>query len=486
MRTLLAVLALSAIGCEGSVEGDRSDAQRADAAPGVLDAAPPDAAPPVEGDAPGRAVAWTASDANVPNPERGFYRYVDLASERDFAFVRAGNDSLIYSYVRLDAYRDRAIDDGLLASVRAGLTAARTAGIKVVLRFAYNEGPYPDSEPDAPLAQVLAHIEQVRPLLRDNADVIAVLQAGFIGAWGEWHTSTNGLDRDPAARRAVLDALLAAMPADRSVLLRYPLYKHAIHGEPLDEAAAWQETAAARTGHHNDCFVSSESDVGTYPDEEIDRWRDYVAADTRYVPFGGETCARFPARSACAPATAEMVRMHMSFLNRDFQEAVIDDWRNDGCLGDIERRMGYRLLLVDGELPEAVRPGGAFRLRARIANQGYAAPFNPRTAWIVVEGGGGRHEVEVPASDLRRWSAGATIDVRLRLPAGLAEGSYRVSLWLPDRAASLRPRPAYAVRLLNEGTWDEASGLNQLGDVAVDATAAGTVDPAADRLAILP
>jgi hypothetical protein len=490
MRPLLIVLALTAVGCAGNVSGSPDDgavdAAATDASPG--DGPLADAAPPLEGDAPGRAVAWTASRANVANPERGFYRYVDLATDRDFAFVRAGNDSLIYSYVRLDAFRDRAIDEALLTRVRAGLTAARAAGVKVVLRFAYNEGPYPDSEPDAPLVRVLAHIEQVAPVLRDNSDVIAVLQAGFIGAWGEWHTSTNGLDRDPAARLAALDALLAAMPADRSVLLRYPLYKHAIHGEPLDEASAWQATAEARTGHHNDCFVSSESDVGTYPDDEIDRWRDYVAADTRYVPFGCETCAVFAPRSACAPATAEMARMHMSFLNRDFETAIIDGWRQDGCLGDVERRLGYRLVLVDGELPAEVRPGGSFRLRVRIANQGHAAPFNPRSAWIVVDGGGQRHELEVPGSDLRRWSAGAThtIDLRLRLPATLPEGTHRVSLWLPDRAAGLRARSAYAVRVVNEGTWDDASGLNRLGEILVSTSAPGTTDPAADRLATVP
>ena len=70
----------------------------------------------------------------------------------------------------------------------------REAGVKAIIRFAYNQGPYPDSEPDASKAQILRHIEQLAPLLQNNADVIAWLEAGFIGAWGEWHTSTNGLD----------------------------------------------------------------------------------------------------------------------------------------------------------------------------------------------------------------------------------------------------------------------------------------------------
>ena len=38
---------------------------------------------------------------------------------------------------------------------------------------------------DAPKNIVLNHIAQLKPLLQDNADVIACMQMGFIGTWGE-------------------------------------------------------------------------------------------------------------------------------------------------------------------------------------------------------------------------------------------------------------------------------------------------------------
>src|SRR5699024_7204160 len=144
-------------------------------------------------------------------------------------------------------------------------------------------GPYPDSEPDASEARVLAHIAQLEPLLRAHEDVIALVQAGFIGAWGEWHTSTHGLDDDPDARRAILEALLDALPTSRSTQLRCPAYKEVLFGDPLTEAEARSGSHEARVGHHNDCFVSSESDVGTYPSGERERWVSYLAADTRFV-----------------------------------------------------------------------------------------------------------------------------------------------------------------------------------------------------------
>src|SRR5690606_12264941 len=129
--------------------------------------------------------------------------------------------SLYFSYVRLDAYRDVEIPSDFLEEIEAGFAKVRAEGAKHVLRFAYNFGPYPDSEPDASLEWVLAHIEQLTPLIQENVDVIATLQAGFIGAWGEWHTSTNGLD-NITDKTEVLDALLAALPESRTVQLRYP------------------------------------------------------------------------------------------------------------------------------------------------------------------------------------------------------------------------------------------------------------------------
>ena len=59
----------------------------------------------------------------------------------------------------------------------------REAGVMCVFRFAYTSL---ETEPDAPLSIIQTHIDQLKPYLAKNADVIAVWQAGFIGSWGEW------------------------------------------------------------------------------------------------------------------------------------------------------------------------------------------------------------------------------------------------------------------------------------------------------------
>ncbi|HEX2876724.1 MAG TPA: DUF4832 domain-containing protein [Polyangiaceae bacterium] len=439
-------------------------------------------APVNDEDAPTKPVTFAPSDAVILNPERGFYATTDLVDAPNLSGLRASGATLVHSYVRLDEYRTSDLPDALLQQASAGFEKARQAGVKVILRFAYNFGPYPDSEPDAPAASVLKHIGQLQPLLAANADVVAVVQAGFIGAWGEWHTSTNNLT-EPETRQQILEALVSAVPTSRSVQLRYPPYKQAMYGAPLTEANAFGGSFAARVGHHNDCFVSSDTDVGTYPDDQVDAFRDYVGADTAFVPMGGETCAVSAPRSECASALAEMTKLHFSYINREFHEDVLTSWQP--CRQEMERRLGYRLLLESAALPEAVKPGGSFTLALKLKNDGFAAPFNARPVFLVLRGQGFSAKAKVEEADPRRWLAGANLQVRLRLPSTLPAGTYSLSLWLPDAAATLEARPEYALRLANEQVWDEATGENALGDFEVTGAATGGADASATDFAVL-
>jgi len=471
---------LWAASCGGDVQGPSGDGGldgRADAGDGAVS---------TWEDPPTISRDLVASDAILPNPERGFYRTLNLVTDRDYAWVRQAGSTLAFSYVRLDDYRDRDLDAALLDAAQEGFDEARLAGIKIVLRFAYNFGPYPNSEPDATKAWVLAHITQLTPLLQANQDVIAVVQAGFIGAWGEWHTSTNGLLDVAADKFEILEALLAAVPVDRAVQLRYPPYKDEGYGGPLSAATAHTGTSAARVGHHNDCFLASDTDFGTYPSNEIEPWKSFLEAENRWVPMGGETCAVNPPRSDCPTATAEMARLHFVYINNDYHPDVVSSWESQGCREELERGLGYRFVGLSVTWPEAVRPGGVIPLTLRLRNDGFAAPWNPRPAWIVLDGGE-RLEVRLPDADPRWWLDGeeVLVQVRLQLPATLAAGSYNLSLWLPDDATTLRDDPRYAIGLANDGVWDSATGLNHLATLEVDPAAPGSTNPAATAFEVL-
>jgi hypothetical protein len=417
---------------------------------------------------PSKTITFSSTDAVVLNPERGFYIGIDVLGSSAFDGVRGGGFTLALAQVRLDAYRDTAIPDSLLTQIDDGLARVRTAGFKVIMRFKYNDG----GGADASRAQILAHIAQLAPLFQSDADVIDVVQAGFIGEWGEWHDSTNGLD-NPSDRAAVLNALLAAVPTSRMVQVRTPNFIDEIFPGTLSATRAFDGSNQARTGHHNDCFLASDDDFGTYP-SPIAMWKDYVAQLGRFTPIGGETCNPDPPRSECAIATAEMSRLHYSYLNSEYHQAVLDSWTQGGCKRDVVNQLGYRFRPIELRYNDTVKPGGVLGIELQIANDGFASPYNERPVKIVLTSSTQRYVAVLSGRDPRRWESGTTATIRasLRVPSAAPPGTYTLSLWLPDASASLEARPEYAIALAADGLVIDAAGANQLGTV--------TLDPAAD------
>ncbi len=401
-------------------------------------------------------VHFPRSTRDLLNPERGFMVDVDLIAGRDVTAVRARGYTLAYAGVRLDAHRDGPLPASLLEALDTGFAAVRAAGIKVVLRFVYNDAA---SGRDASKGRILAHIAQLQPVLAANADVIAVMDAGFIGAWGEWHSSTNGLD-NTRDRGDVLYAVLHALPPSRSVTLRSPRYKVDAYGTSDSEAQAFDGSDPSRVGHHNSCFLASVNDLGTYADP-IERWKDVVADQGRFTPVGGETCQLNPPRSDCETATAELARLHWSFLNALYHRAVLERWQTQGCYPEIARDLGYRIELRSATFDRAVAPGGELGLEIRLVNTGYAAMFNARPVYVTFD-----DTRTVLAVDPRRWQPGeaVTITATVHIPATTTLGRHRLGLWLPDADPRLQARELvelYSVRLANT-VW--AAPINVLTD----------------------
>ena len=394
--------------------------------------------------APGEEVIYPTADDDILNPERGFMVDVDLIGGRDIDDVRDRGATLGYAGVRLDAYRSKPLPEAYLRSLDRGFARVRDAGIKVVLRFVYNAS---GRGADASKGQILAHLAQLQPVLTANADVIAVMDAGFIGAWGEWHSSTNGLD-NARDRGDILYAVLHALPPSRSVTLRSPRFRMDSYGASIAPGQAWDGSDQSRVGHHNSCFLASPSDLGTYP-EPIDDWKNLVAADGRYAPVGGETCQRNPPRTDCPTAEAELARLHWSFLNALYHKDVLAGWRAQGCYDRIGRDLGYRLEARAVTFDRDVVPGGTLHVALRVKNIGYAAMFNARPVYFTFD------DLQTwVRAEPRAWQPGEEVTVRaeLSIPATTAPGSHTLGLWLPDADTRLQTPErvaAYSVRLTN-------------------------------------
>lgn len=407
------------------------------------------------------------SDAPLLNPERGFFTPYELPSPAGFSSVRITGNTLVHLNIFLNDYRESDLPEELLNGLQTNFDDIREAGVKAIIRFAYNEGPYPDTEPDASKSQILKHIEQLTPLLQTNTDVIAWVEAGFIGAWGEWHTSTNGLD-NLQDKQEILNAILAAIP-NRFVQVRYPANIIEMYPSPDD-------AVTTRVAHHNDCFLSSETDVGTYErngENTIVRDQAYLAELTRFTPMSGETCAPFPPRSECTNAIQEMELLHFSAINEAYHKGIIRSWEEGGCLQEISDRMGYRLALTSADFNEQVRPGGTLNLVVNLENKGFASIINERFLYIVLFNDTERYEVQT-SIDPRAWQPGtSSFNIQLHIPSNTYEGEYQLALWLPDASETLKSNPLYSVHFANENIFDEATGYNSLGVIKVNKNTSG-------------
>jgi Domain of unknown function (DUF4832)/Domain of unknown function (DUF4874) len=422
-----------------------------------------------------QTVRYAASLADFPNPERGFHQVGALNTsdewgppDADFSYVRAEGLSLVRGHVRLDAYRDRLLPDAMLNALRASLGRVRDAGVKTLMVISYN---FDESGTDAPLPLVLQHIEQLAPVFRENADVIAALETGFIGAWGEWHSSTNDLDT-LRNKRIILEAILRALPASRMMQIRTPFDLTTFFPQPLSRATAYSGSDASRTGFANLCFLANESDAGTWlPEDRAEEFKAYIARSGSFFAVGGETCEVTPQddRSDCVTAVDEVKRFHYSYLNNQYSLAVLDRWKREGCYDDIARGMGYRFRLERATIDTKASPGGRMNAQLTIANDGTARPYNPRSVEMVLRSradGSVRRLALLPSVDERLWLPDGgrtrTLDAGVELPSDLPPGRYDLLLNMPDPEPRLNTRAQYSIRLANEGLWEADSGFNSL------------------------
>lgn len=427
-------------------------------------------------------VTYQGTDENFPNPERGFYVASEVSSadgrgisDASFRSARLQGRTLFLLEFNLKDFVTSDISEEFLQTIRARFASLRTGGAKCILRFAYcypsggNEQELAPSRPwDATLEQVNRHLDQLKPVLHEYADVIMVVQAGFIGCWGEWYYTDHF--KDNASRKALVDALLEAVPENRQIELRTPGYKMKLYGYALADtiklAEAHQPTAKARLAGHNDCYLSSANDVGTFSSPTD---RKYWGAESLFTIMGGESC-EVTAYCHCEGtdkyngALKDLAIYHFTYLNNGYHKGVLKRWQEEGCMDEIKRRLGYRCVLDKGEFTKEPAAGKSFDVKLTLHNEGFATIQNPRDAELVLCDASGKVLQTWPLnSDPRYWMPAeeTVISQTITLPDGIS-GALTLYLNLPDPCETLHNNPLFSIRLANEGVWDEASGYNKL------------------------
>ncbi len=429
-------------------------------------------------------IEYVESDEIITNPERGFYTHQQYSTNDNnnltTYFVqncRNNGLSLILTVYYMYDFRDKLISDEFLDRIENNMKAIREGGCKSVLRFAYTSSE--SQKPwDAPFSWTEQHIRQLKPILEEYADVICVLEAGFIGVWGEWYYTDHYIfqpgDDEYAPRRQVLDALLQALPKERMVCVRYPkakLYTFDLnYTDTISLNRAYDQSDISRIAFHNDCFLADSDDRGTFGGNR--NHRNYWQWETKYVAMGGETC--YPSSFAeCDNALVQFANYHWSYINQDYHKSVIAMWNGSGCMKEIKQRLGYRFVLTVGQFSKKAEAGNLFAIELNVKNMGWAAPFNPRDVEIIFISQNNQNEKYKLKlqDDPRYWFAGTsnTIKAEIGLPENMAEGKYDIFLNLPDPKPTLKDRWEYSIQLANKDIWDGEKGYNKLYSVEVEA-----------------
>ncbi len=422
------------------------------------------------------------------NPERGFTEEMSRKVSVNKPNVVKGNLSstwgvrynmtLAVVLYNFNYFKAQDLPDQVLAGFDEDMQELRNYGLKCVLRFAYTESE--SDKVDATPDWVERHLQQLAPHLESNKDVIYVVEAGFVGVWGEWYYTTNYGNETQHLnpnRRRVVDALMLRVPADRFVLFRYPTTKFDYFGseEPLPADSAFTGTTRARMGYHNDAFLHNWGNMGTYASDDLDddpAVRQFIATETLYTPNGGETNIdddNALAESRYTLAPSEMATYHWSFCGSSYATPVTSRWRNSGLFDTLNVHMGYRYNLIDAQLSDSAAPGGKANVTIRLRNDGYAPIYNERHVFLTLKNGNTSYSLPLTA-DPRRWLPNgfvSAINEQLDIPASVPEGTYHLYLYLPDISEQIMNDPRYAVRLANQGVWDAETGLNDLGATLV-------------------
>ena len=371
-----------------------------------------------------------------------------------------------------------------LDQIQEDLNTVRLSFCKSVIRIVYN---WSIANDDPEEEQIIRHLEQLKPIIRKNSDVIFAFELGTFGGTGEaccgskfLADENNGSTSLNKSGIRIYDSIASMVPKDRMVTIHYPRYKYNMMGWsegnkhpskaiPLNENNAFDGSLQSRIGFYNDNFAGDEDHYGFFnawiPEEKL-----FTLEETKYVNMQGEiqSATNYNKRYG----VSELKKYHFTALHQggDGWEDVKKAWKSSGQYDLMSKYLGYRFRLIESQIPLKVIPGSTFKMRLVMANDGWARIMNPRKVEIIFRNNstGNKYVMDIDGDGRgnRLWLPGPeetkTLNMSNALPKDLPEGEYELFLNLPDPYPSLHDISGYSIRLANKYLWNMYSGYNSL------------------------
>ena len=368
------------------------------------------------------------------NPSKGWYGLYPfvISEEPDFDnLVWSLADGDVIALVRIDIGRRQPgvgtgspFTDAELDRADRILTWFEKHSREVILRITYDtEGKGMEHEPSL-IKNVAGHMRQLGPVIAAHADNIIVHQGIFVGSWGEMHDS-KFLSENAVCE--LYETLVSACGNKVRIAVRTPMQHRFIMKyltRYMGTGNADTDTGILRPALYNDAILSSEDDMCTYAGGRT-VWADYQDEVCTYAVCGGEAIHDNPLNDY-DNAVKELANMHITYLNRQYDMAVLDKWRSNNGYDYIGTHLGYRFVVTDTavgrdaeeETGSKTQTGiGSIYINVRKANRGFACVYDRVRLLAEFRGkdGGCISRAEV-MSDMSRIKPGDECTAAIRLP----------------------------------------------------------------------
>lgn len=356
------------------------------------------------------------------NPDRGWYQIHtftigDKINLKDREYTLNGTDSLAFVLIDIHKYRSQALDKKALDTIRSIFQFFVDYRMDMIVRFVYDTiGQCMEREPEDE-SQVIAHMNQLLPVLNEYAHRIFIYQGLLIGNWGEMHSSKF---LSPQRLRRLAEVFTTGLDSSVFMAVRRPAYVRILFPEGED-------VRQSKVGIYDDAILGSPTHLGTFGDQpakEVRRERswlpaeeiEYVSALCNRVPYGGEALwtdakdSLYDTRRSAKLISNYFEKLHVDYLNRIHDVNLMDKlkeypWTGFGIFRGmsaydyIGRHLGYRFVMRDVRLKALESDASTLCWEITVENVGYSRAFLESAVTIV-----GEDEMGVPQEvDVSGW-----------------------------------------------------------------------------------
>ncbi len=334
----------------------------------------------------------------IPNPERGWYQihtFVlgDEFTMKDREYTLNKTDTIAFVLIDISAYKNKPIDEAGIKKLYMIFDFFRDYRLDMIVRVVYDTvGRCMENEPSNE-EQIMEHISQIAPVLKEYAGEIFVYQGLLIGNWGEMHSSKF---LSPGRLRRLAAVVMEKISDTAFLAVRRPAYVRILFPEGED-------IRQRKVGIFDDAILASVTHMGTFgdmPSTNIRRemsWQpseelQYVAQLCDKVPYGGEALWEdepdelMTVRHSLEETVRYFKTLHLSYLNRIHDVNFIENlktftWEGKGVFKGMNgydyvgRHLGYRFVIRKVKCKRLETDKSLLRWDVTIENVGFSRAF---------------------------------------------------------------------------------------------------------------